>query len=84
MPIKAREVREMCHGKVDPNVVKVMEALAEEQNAIKEQMVMMAQTIDQMTNIIANVVTVGENMKNTVDSLKRMDMVHPGQGAVTK
>lgn len=71
--LHAREVRERLKGKIDPQVMYVLEALAEDNSKFKQQLVQMAQDLDKMTDILQSVVGVAENMKSTVEKLESME-----------
>ncbi len=68
--MKAREVRERLKGRIDPEALHVIEALAEQQSVFRQQLLELAMQLDSMVNIIAQFTVVAENMKNTVDSMK--------------
>jgi division protein CdvB (Snf7/Vps24/ESCRT-III family) len=71
--LHAREVRERLKGKVDPQLMYVLEALAEDNSKFKQQLVQFAQDLDQMTTIMQQIVQVGENMKSTVERLEAIE-----------
>ena len=72
MTLKAREVRVMLDGKIAPEVSHCIEMLAEEQTVIKQTLVEIAQSVDQLTNIITDFVQVAENMKSITDRVNNM------------
>jgi len=51
--LMAREIREMLQGKVDPKVSFVLEALAEQQSVQRQNLMTMAQTVDQVITQLA-------------------------------
>lgn len=70
--MKAREIRERCNGRVDPNVQYCLEALGEQFSVMQQQFVMLAQQLDQITNIISDFTVVAENLKNTAEAMKKV------------
>jgi DNA integrity scanning protein DisA with diadenylate cyclase activity len=72
MTLKAREVRVMLKGKAPEEVSHCIEMLAEEQTVIKMTLVELAQSIDQITNIVTDFVQVAENMKSVSDKVNTM------------
>jgi len=77
MALKAREVRERCQGRVDPQVLQCIEALAEQQSVIREQLLVVAQMYDRVIDMVASMVTVADNMKGALDQMQVRD---PGDG----
>ena len=69
MPIKAREVREQLHGKCEPQVLRVLETLAEDHSIFQQQLDMMAQMQDGLTDIVANFNVIAGNMHNVVETM---------------
>ena len=74
--LRARDVRDRLKDKCDPQVLYCIEALAEQQSAIRHEMVVMAKTISQMADIVSNFTRVAENMKNTVETMKNINRDH--------
>lgn len=74
--LRARDVRERLKGKCDPQIMYCIEALAEQQSAIRHEMVTMAKMLSQMADIVSNFTRVAENMKNTVETLKGVNKDH--------
>jgi pantothenate kinase type III len=54
--VKPRDIRTACGGNVHPNVVKYMEALAEDQIKLSQGMIEMSQMLDKMVDTMQNVV----------------------------
>ncbi len=52
--MKAREIRELLQGKVDPIFVDTLCALAEDQSVIRQEVKGVAVLVDQMSDIIMN------------------------------
>lgn len=71
--MKAREVRERLNGKCEREVMYCMEALAERQSVLQQEIMELASQMDIMVNILNQLTQVGVEMKNTVDALKRID-----------
>lgn len=70
--LKAREVRERCKGRVDPQVMYCLEALAEQQGVIKQELMELAKGFDQVLNIMNTLVTVGEQVRTHSETLNKM------------
>lgn len=68
--MKAREIREQLRGKVEPAVLHVLEALAEEQSHQRQTIHSLSGMLDKMTTIVSSVVLVGERMKETIGRLQ--------------
>lgn len=66
MAMRARQVRELLQGNVDPRLLKVLESLAEQQHHLDKGLGECAQMIVQMEKIITDFVGVAENMKKKV------------------
>lgn len=66
MAVKAREIREMLHGKVDPGVINFMCALAEQQQAMSQQITELATYFDKMCDLMQH----HSQMFADVESLK--------------
>jgi hypothetical protein len=71
--LHAREVRERLRGRVDPQVLYVLEALAEDNSKFKQQLIQFAQDLDQMSNILSNFLQVAERMKSSVENIENME-----------
>lgn len=69
--LRGREVYERLHGKVDPEVVSVIAALAEHQHAMDIGMGEIAVMLDQMANINLNMVEVAAQMKGVIEAHRR-------------
>lgn len=68
--MKAREVRERLKGRCDPEVSLCIEAVAEVQGVLKQEMDMMAKMLDQMTQMMNTMMDVAGNMKDVTDKLQ--------------
>ena len=68
--IRAREIEQELKSRgTERGTLYVLQVLAEQQIALQKDMRNLAQSVDQMANIIQSVVTVGENMKATIERL---------------
>lgn len=79
--LRARDVRDRLKGRVDPEVSKCLETLAEQQRHLWKSMTEVVAMVDQMSSITANFVQVAENMKKVVDANKPPE---DGQGGLTQ
>ena len=75
--MKGREVYELLNKKVDPHLLKVLVSVADNQSVLSQKIMDMAQLLDQMSNVIAMNVTTMENMKHTIDRIRREDVPDP-------
>ena len=71
--MRARDIRQRLKGRCEPEVMRCMEALAEQQAVVQQQLQFMAKQLDMMADILTKVVQVGENMKNTVEAMKSIN-----------
>ena len=71
--MKAREVFERCNKKADPEIVTCMVAIAEKQSVMRQQIMGLAMQMDQMADIIGDFTTIASDMKETIDSMKKID-----------
>ena len=74
--LRARDVREQCKGKVDPVVLRCLEAMAEQNMLLFQMLQECGQCIDQMSNIIAaNVQTqiMQEKLITKLDKMRGID-----------
>ena len=76
--MKAREVRERLRGKCDEQVLFVLEALAESLGAQKDEIMALAQLLDQVTDLIMQMGVVTESMKNAVEEMQKRRL-HPSE-----
>ena len=75
--MKGREVYELLNKKVDPRLLKVLVAIADNQSVLSQKVVDMAHLLDQMSNVITMNMSVLENMKGTIDRIRREDVPDP-------
>ena len=71
--IHAREIRQRLTGKVDMQVSFCMEALAEHMGVYEKKLAEMAAMLDQMSDIVMNIATVSEHLKNAQDAMNKID-----------
>lgn len=72
--MKAREIREMLHGHIEPKAIIAICALAESLSAQKQEIKMLAEASDKLTDILMQLGTVVEGATNAVDELKKQRM----------
>lgn len=77
LKMNARAVRERLKGKVEPDVLFVLEHLAENQSILYQQVIECAQLVDQISNIVTDFVGVATNMKSAIDAMQKYG---PGEG----
>jgi uncharacterized protein Yka (UPF0111/DUF47 family) len=96
--LKARDVREHIKAHGEKAIPKMLEALAEQQSVMRQEMLMLAQIQDQMINMLHDMVNVGGVQKEAIaemlglkkgkegnsvsDKLKRIRGVHTGSEEV--
>lgn len=66
----AREVRDRCKGRVDQSVMYCLEALAEQQGVLRQQLGDIAQTLDKTINAVGNLADALGVMKDFVEGTK--------------
>lgn len=70
--MQAREIREVLQGKVDPKLIHCMCLLAENASVQKQEIVMLAESLDRLTNILLQLGTVTEATANAMADLKKI------------
>ena len=80
--MRARDVKVMLAGKVDPAVSAVIEQLAEINHGNVLHLASMASMLDKMTDIIQSFTEVAANMKDRTDQMAR-SMADEVEGAPT-
>ena len=72
--MKARDVRDRL-SKVDmpPQVMYVLEALAERQEQNNKQLLELATMFDMMTSTLQNMMVIASNMKGALESMRQID-----------
>ena len=65
---RARDVRVLCKdSNLHPNVMRVLEALAESNHDSQKQVMAMANALNMMTDIVAGFAVIAEKMKERLD-----------------
>jgi hypothetical protein len=70
--MKAREIRERLKGKIDPEVLTCLCAMAESLSSQQQEISMLASTIDRLADILMQLGATIESATNTVDEMKKM------------
>ena len=78
MAILAREIRERCKGRIDEQVMYCLEALAENQGVIRQQVMDLALLLDGMSTIITDFTHVASNMKTAIERMQHMEHADDG------
>lgn len=73
MTLRARDARERLKDRADLQVSYCIEALAEQHGVLKQQVMGLAEMLDQMTRILTDLTSVAVNMKAATNALKRID-----------
>ncbi len=68
--LRAREVRDRCKGRVDPQVMYCLEALAEQQGVMRQQLTELAEITDQTINAVNNLAGALGVMKDFFEGVK--------------
>jgi hypothetical protein len=74
--LTGRAVRERLKGKIDPDVLFVVEALAEYQNVMFQQNQEVAELVNQIATIVEDFVGVATQMKHAVDKVNGKFAAH--------
>lgn len=75
--MKGREVYELLHKRVEPDLLKVLVAIADNQSILSQKVVELAQLLDQMSDVLMMNVTTMENMKQVIERVKKEDVPDP-------
>ncbi|MAG26349.1 hypothetical protein CMI47_12435 [Candidatus Pacearchaeota archaeon] len=70
--MKAREIRERLRGKVDPELLTVLEALGEHVSAQKQETMALAQIQNQTLDLVMSLGGTIEAATNAVDEIKKI------------
>ena len=70
--MKAREIRERLRGKVDPELLRVLEALGEHVSAQRQETMVLAEMQNKCIDLIMSLGVVIEGATNAVDELKKI------------
>ena len=81
--LTAREVRTKITGRCDPQVMYCIEALAEQNSVLRQQLMELAMQQNGLIDLIGNFGVVAENMKDAINSMKGIDPDDGGE-AVTR
>lgn len=81
--LTAREIRTRISGHCDPQVMYCIEALAEQNSVLRQQLMELAIQQNGLIDLIGNFGIVAENMKDAINSMKRIDPDDDGE-AVTR
>lgn len=73
MALRARDIRDRCKGKVDPNVMYCLEALAEQHGVLTQKITELALLFDQHVDLISQVIDVSSGLKDAVYRMQHMD-----------
>lgn len=68
--LRARDVRFKLQGKIEPELLKVLEELAEQQHNLAKNQGNIVMLVDQMADITKNFVGVADNMKKAMDAMR--------------
>lgn len=68
--MRARDVRFMLKGKIEPDVSHVIEALAEKLHEQEKNLVLCGGAIEKMMEIVSNMVDVADRMKEAYQDIK--------------
>jgi hypothetical protein len=68
--MRARDVRFLLKGKVEPDVSHVIEALAEKLHENEKNLTVMGGAVTQMMEIVSNMVDVADKMKSAYQDIK--------------
>lgn len=70
MAVKAREIREMLQGKVDPGVIQFMCAMAEDNMALSQQLMELAQMFDKMVEMTQGIIGAVGHAKGAIEKMQ--------------
>ena len=70
--MKAREIREMLQGKVDPTVLMVLCSMGESMSSQQEEITQLAGALDKLTDILMQLGATIEGATNAVDDMKKI------------
>lgn len=65
--IKARDVRRILKGKVDPDALHVLEALAEQYTLMAQEITAMSQLLDQLINTQSQLADVAMHLRSGIE-----------------
>jgi|TARA_Y100000310_G_scaffold51935_1_gene47819 hypothetical protein len=70
--MKAREVRERLQGKIEPDVVVCLTAISESLSAQQQEINILAEMMNNLTDILMQLGTTIEGATNAVDELRKI------------
>ena len=70
--MRAREIRAMLQGKVDPLLVTAITAVAESVSAQQQEITALAEMMNNLTDILMQLGATIEGATNAVDEMKKM------------
>ena len=73
MAVKARDIRRQLQGKLDPEVLHILEALAEDASVQKQRLVMMAQLVSTLIDRVNDLTKVMGVFKDKLKKPKERD-----------
>lgn len=83
MAIKARDIRVMLKGVVDPRLSQILEGLAEEQGSMQKVIAELTSVLMMAIETVEKMGLVNENLKTALEKQKRMEDQHPELGSVS-
>lgn len=84
MRMKAREVREILKGRCDPAVMHILEALAEDNHVLRQQLDTMANNLDLMANLLNTMADAAICQQDVLQEIRGMDAKEDDLGPVTR
>ena len=70
--MKSNEIYDRLRNKIDPEAVKILVAIAEDQATVKKRIIGVAAAINQLTDIVMLHSKILGSIKEPLDNLKRM------------
>ncbi len=70
--MKGREVRERLQGKVEPRVLEVLVEMCEDFRVQQEEIMVLAELVDNTVNLMNRMLGVIENTQGAVDKLNKI------------
>ena len=70
--MKSNEIYDRLKNKIDPEAVKILVAIAEDQATVKKRIIGIAAAMNQLTDIVAVHSQILNSIKEPLDNLKRM------------
>ena len=77
---RARDIRHLLQTEgMERGVVKALERLAEDNEALRQEMASITQVVDKMANIVADIATVGQKLRGDWEQVRKR--FHPNNEA---